>query len=191
MAYVETTYTFGAFPIIERISIMRILRISTRAVVLAASTFAMQAAVAQPPLQVELITPISEFTDKVAIQVRNMFYGRGTDVMNLSDASHIAVAKVTIQPKAVFPWHTHPGPVLITVVEGDFVYVLADDCVNRWYGPGTAVIDEGFGNVHTAYNPSQTEKTVVIATFLGVPAGGPLTILADGPDPGICPLPTP
>jgi len=170
---------------------MRISPIRTLAIVLAASGCMMQAAMAQAPLQVELITPISEFTDDVAIQVRNMFYGRGTDVMNLSDASNIAVAKVTIQPKAVFPWHTHPGPVLITVVEGDFVYVLADDCVDRWYGVGTAAIDEGFGNVHTAYNPNDTEETVVIATFLGVPAGGPLTILADGPDPSFCPLPTP
>jgi quercetin dioxygenase-like cupin family protein len=170
---------------------MRISPIRTLAIVLAASGCMMQAAMAQAPLQVELITPISEFTDDVAIQIRNMFYGRGRDVMNLSDASNIAVAKVTIQPKAVFPWHTHPGPVLVTVVEGDFVYVLADDCVDRWYAVGTAVIDEGFGNVHTAYNPSETEETVVIATFLGVPAGGPLTILADGPDPGFCPLPTP
>lgn len=170
---------------------MRISPIRTWAVMLAASACTTQAAMAQDPIQVDLVTPIAEFTDDVAIQVRNRFYGRGTDVMNLRDASNIAVAKVTIQPKAVFPWHTHPGPVLITVVEGDFVYVLADDCVDRWYPLGTAVIDEGFGNVHTAYNPSETEETVVIATFLGVPAGGPLTILDDGPDPGFCPLPTP
>lgn len=153
----------------------------------------LQTAMAQdpPPLKVELITPISEFTDDVSIQVRNQFWGRGTDVMNLGDASNIVVARVTIQPKAVFPWHTHPGPVLITVVEGDFVYVLADDCFDRLYPTGTAVVDEGFGNVHTAYNPNESGETVVIATFLGVPPGGPLTILADGPDPGICPLPSP
>jgi quercetin dioxygenase-like cupin family protein len=160
-------------------------------VALAASACTMQGAMAQAPLQVELITPISEFTDDVAIQVRNKFYDRGTDVMNLSDASNIVVAKVTIQPKAVFPWHTHPGPVLVTVVEGDFVYVLAEDCLDRWYPAGTAVVDAGFGNVHTAYNPSETEETVVIATFLGVPVGGPLTVPVDGPDPGFCPLPTP
>jgi len=170
---------------------MRISPIRILAVMLAAAPCTTQPAMAQAPIQVELITPIAEFTDDVAIQVRNRFYGRGTDVMNLRDASNIAVAKITIQPKAVFPWHTHPGPVLITVVEGDFVYVLAEDCVDRWYPLGTAVIDAGFGNIHTAYNPSETEETVVIATFLGVPAGGPLTILDDGPDPGFCPLPTP
>jgi hypothetical protein len=152
----------------------------------------MHAARAQvPPIQVELIAPSAEFTDDVAIQVRNKFYGRGTDVMNLGDASNMVVAKVTIQPKAVFPWHTHPGPVLVSVVEGDFVYVLAEDCIERWYDAASALIDAGFENVHTAFNPSETEETVVIATFLGVPPGSPVTILADGPDPAICPLPTP
>jgi quercetin dioxygenase-like cupin family protein len=153
---------------------MRISAIRALTVMLAASACTMQAAMAQAPIQVDLITPIAEFTDDVAIQVRNRFYGRGTDVMNLRDASNIVVAKVTIQPKAVFPWHTHPGPVLITVVQGDFVYVLAEDCLDRGYPAGTAVIDAGFGNVHSAYNPSVAEETVVIATFLGVPAGGPL-----------------
>jgi quercetin dioxygenase-like cupin family protein len=150
-----------------------------------------QAAHAQAPLQVELLTPVSEFTDDVAIQVRNKFWGRGTSALNMKDASNIAVARVTIQPKAVFPWHTHPGPVLVNVVEGDFVYVLAEDCLDRLYLTGQAVVDEGFGNVHTAYNPSDTEETVVIATFLGVTPGSPLTIPVEGPDPAVCPLPAP
>jgi hypothetical protein len=42
-----------------------------------------------------------------------------------------------------------------------------------------------------AYNPSLSEETVVYATFLGVPDGGPLTILTEGPDPDVCPLPLP
>lgn len=140
---------------------------------------------------VEMLTPVSEFTDDVAMQIRNKLYGRGTDVMNLGDASNIAVAKITIAPGAVFPWHTHPGPVVITVAQGDFVYVLAEDCVQRWYTGGQALIDAGFDNVHTAFNPSETEETIVFASFLGVPPGGPLTIPAQGPDPVVCPLPTP
>lgn len=144
-----------------------------------------------PALQVEVLAPAAEFTDDVAIQVRNKFWGRGTEVLNMQDASNIVVAKVTIQPKAVFPWHTHPGPVLISVVQGNFVYTLADDCLDRWYLPGTAVIDAGFGNVHTAFNPDDSGETIVIATFLGVPAGDPVTIVVPGPDPAVCPLPAP
>lgn len=160
-------------------------------VVLAGFAYTESRATHGSPIGVELLTPLSEFTDDVAIQVRNGFYGRGTDVMNLGDASNIVVAKITIAPKAVFPWHTHPGPVLITVAQGDFVYVLAEDCVQRWYAGGQALIDAGFENVHTAFNPSETEETIVFASFLGVPLGGPLTIPAEGPDPALCPLPSP
>lgn len=143
------------------------------------------------PISVEPLTERSAFTDEVAVQIRNRFDGHGTDVRNLRDASNIEVAEITIQPGAVFPWHTHPGPVLITIAEGDFFYVLADDCVDRLYSAGQALIDAGGDNVHTAYNPSDEEETVVIATFLDAPDDGPLTIPADGPDPEDCPLPTP
>lgn len=148
---------------------------------------------AQPPIAVEFLTPMpgAQFTDKVAVQVRNQFPGRGTDVINLTDASNVVVAKITIQPKARFPWHTHPGPVLITIAEGDFVYMLAADCLERYYSAGNGLIDAGFDNVHTAFNPSSSKATVVIATFLGIPAGSPVTIPVPGPDPLICPLPTP
>lgn len=157
--------------------------------VLAPSLCSGPAAMAQGSISVEPMTPIAQFTDNVAVQIRNKLYRRGTDVMNLSDASNVVVAKVTIGPRSVFPWHTHPGPVLITVVEGDFVYVLAEDCVERWYLAGSALIDAGFSNVHTAFNPSHTQETILIATFLGVPHGGPLTIPAEGPDAATCPLP--
>jgi len=172
---------------------MRISPVLTVSVaVLAASICAVRGAMAQQPLLVELIAGPAEFTDDVAIQVRNKFYDRGNDVLNLRDASKIAVAKITIQPKAVFPWHTHPGPVLINVVEGNFIYVLAADCVQRWYTNGQALIDAGFDNVHTAFNPSATEETVVIATFLNVIDGQPLTDTnVQAPDPNFCPLPTP
>jgi hypothetical protein len=167
---------------------MRISPIAVAAV-LAAGALTHSPANAQNPISVELLTPLAEFTDDVSIQIRNKFLGRETDALNVRDGSNIATVRVTFQPGAVFPWHTHPGPVLITVAEGDFVYALADDCIDRWYPAGTAVIDAGFGNVHMAYNPSLSDETVVYATFLGVPDGGPLTILVEGPDPDVCPLP--
>jgi quercetin dioxygenase-like cupin family protein len=147
-----------------------------------------------PAIHVEMLLTDpdrAEFTDDVAVQIRNKFDGHGTNVINMSDASRIAVARITIEPKAVFPWHTHPGPVFITIAEGDFVYVLASDCVYREYSAGQALIDAGGDNVHTAYNPSGTDNTVVIATFLNAPAEGPLTVPVDGPDAEVCPLPAP
>ncbi len=149
------------------------------------------AAEAQNPIEIEVLALHSGFTDDVSIQIRNKFVGRKTDALNLKDGGNMVTARVTIQPGAVFPWHTHPGPVLISVVSGDFVYTLAEDCIDRWYAEGSALIDAGFGNIHSAYNPSETVVTEVIATFLGVPDGAPVTVLAEGPDPDVCPLPSP
>lgn len=128
-----------------------------------------------PPIHAEPLTGRHEFPDDVAIQIRDKPDGRRTTVVNLQDATHVAVLRITIQPGARFPWHSHPGPVVVAVAEGEFTYVYADDCVRRDYSLG-AFIDPGFDNVHMGLNPSGTHETVVIATFLGIPAEGPLTI---------------
>jgi hypothetical protein len=49
---------------------------------------------------------------------------------------------------------------------------------------GTAFVDPGHGNVHTAFNPTD-DVTVLIATFFEVPETGPLTI-TEGVVPGDC-----
>jgi quercetin dioxygenase-like cupin family protein len=119
----------------------------------------------------------NQFTDDVAVQVRDRPEGRPTTVVNLRDASSIAVGEFTIQPGAWFPWHTHPGTGLVALAQGDLVFIYADDCVERRYDQGEAFVDPGI--VHTAYNPSDSEVTVAIATFLGVDAGAPLATPVD------------
>lgn len=129
-----------------------------------------------PPIAVELLTSTrAQFTDRVNIQIRNKFRGAGTTVLNMRDASKTLVARFTLQPGAVFPWHTHPGPVIVNVAQGKLVYIQARDCVERGYPMGTAFIDPGRGNVHTAYNASAGE-TILVATFLDFPDAGPLSI---------------
>lgn len=127
-----------------------------------------------PPIRAEPLTGRHAFTDDVAVQVRVKPGGRPTRVVNMQDASNTAVVRFTVQPGVRFPWHTHPGLVIVTVTQGELVFVLADDCVQRPYSAGTAFIDPGFGNVHYAFNRSGGE-TVLVATFLGVPATGGLT----------------
>ncbi len=132
-----------------------------------------------PPIDaVPLSTPgqHNEFTDDVALQVRDKPDGRSTEVVNLRDASNMAVFEFTIQPGAMFPWHTHPGPVFAAVAEGDLVFIYGDDCAERPYTHGEAFVDPGL--VHTAYNPSD-EPTVVIAAVFGVDSGAPPSINAD------------
>jgi quercetin dioxygenase-like cupin family protein len=127
-----------------------------------------------PPILIEPLTLRHEFTDDVAAQIRLKPEGRPRTVVNLHDASKIAVLRFTVQPGVRFPWHTHPGLVLVTVTQGELVYVYADDCVRRPYAAGTAFVDPG-NNVHFAFNPSAGE-TILVATFLGIPATDPLTI---------------
>lgn len=148
-----------------------------------APTTAVAAAVeTAPAIQVEELTRPADdpvrgaFTDDVDVQVRLRFDGTpGTDVMNLGNPSSIAMARLVVEPGAMFPWHTHPGPVLVSVVSGELVYVDADDCVERPYAAGTAFVDPGRGNVHTAFNDGD-ENTVLVATFLDADASGPLTV---------------
>jgi hypothetical protein len=60
------------------------------------------------------------------------------------------------------------------VVSGELVYVMAD-CSEHSYPVGTAFVDPGHGNVHSAYNPTD-EQTVIVNMFLEAPAEGPLSI---------------
>lgn len=126
---------------------------------------------------VEPLTARHQFTDDISTQIRLKPEGRARDVLNLHDASNMAVLEIRIAPGETFPWHTHPGPVMAAVTAGDLVYLYADDCVEREYPIGTAFVDPG-NSVHTAYNPGE-EETVVIATVLDAPDDGPLTIPVD------------
>lgn len=128
-----------------------------------------------PPISAEELMPRSEFTDDVNMQIRLQPDGRPRQVLNLRDPSRVAVAKITVQPGARFPWHTHPGPVIASVKEGKLAYAYADDCVERPYPAGTTFIDPG-GSVHTAVNPSRDDEAVVVAMFLDAPETGPLTL---------------
>jgi hypothetical protein len=80
-----------------------------------------------------------------------------------------------VQPGVRFPWHSHPGLVMVSITQGELVFVYGDDCIQRPYPTGTTFVDPGFGNIHYAFNPTASE-TVVVATFLGVPPTGPLTL---------------
>jgi quercetin dioxygenase-like cupin family protein len=130
------------------------------------------------PITAEPLSGRQAFTDDVSMRITQDLYGLPPQVVELTDAAHLAVVRFTIQPGAVFPWHTHPGTVLISIADGDFVFIFAEDCVQREYSAGAALVDPG-DTVHTAFNPSADSETVVVATLLGVPAEGDLTIPVD------------
>jgi len=134
---------------------------------------------APPPIASEVLTARAVFTDDVDLKIR-IKRGHATNVVNVEDPSRTLVARFTVQPGAQFPWHTHAGPVVVNIVEGELVYIEAEDCAEHSYPAGTAFVDPG-NHVHSAFNPGD-EPTVFVATFFGTPASGPLVIPADPAD---------
>jgi quercetin dioxygenase-like cupin family protein len=133
-----------------------------------------------PPIASEFLTGRAVFTDDVDLKLKIQLDGKATQVVNAADPSRTVVGRFTVQPGAQFPWHTHRGPVIVNVVEGELVYVAADDCVDRAYPAGTAFVDPGHCHVHTAFNATD-DVTVFVATFFEAPEAGPLLIPAETP----------
>ncbi len=128
----------------------------------------------------EVLAGPATFTDNVSanFQVR---YDRGRALnSNLPrDASNMIMIKATWEPGGSSGWHTHPGPAVISVVEGEVTVTNANDCVPRTYGEGDAFLDPGQGNIHIATNASDEDEAKAVATLFGVPDGEPATIPAD------------
>ena len=127
-----------------------------------------------PPIVVTPLTPRNVVTDNVTVKYTIKLDGRRKQVVNSGDPSRLVVAEITVQPGAKFPWHYHPGPVVVNVAEGALTYVMAHDCKHRPYPAGTSFVDPG-NMIHSAYNSSDG-VTVLIATFHDVPETGPMTI---------------
>jgi quercetin dioxygenase-like cupin family protein len=122
------------------------------------------AAQQQPqPIASEPLTGRAVFPDDVDLKLKVKLHGAERLVVKAKNPSRTFVAQFTVQPGAQFPWHTHPGPVIVNVTEGELVYVAADDCVQRSYRAGTAFVDPGHGHVHTAYNPTGAPTVLIPA----------------------------
>jgi hypothetical protein len=73
-------------------------------------------------------------------------------------------------------WHSHPGPVLVTVKSGALRLIYADDltCRGTLYEAGESFIDRGDAVTHIARNESPTDPVEFWATYLvpGAPGTG-------------------
>jgi quercetin dioxygenase-like cupin family protein len=75
-------------------------------------------------------------------------------------------ARITVEPDGSFGWHSHPGPVLVSVERGTFslTQVERGRCRTHRYGPGQAFVEDG-GRVHLGRNAGD-EQVRIFATFL-------------------------
>jgi len=82
-------------------------------------------------------------------------------VKNLRRAARHRDADVFVQHAFIpaggsTPWHTHPGPVIVTVVDGTLNYQREEGhgrrrhCETTPYTAGNGFVDPGFGHVHRA-----------------------------------------
>jgi len=100
---------------------------------------------------------------------------------NIRGDSDVYVTQVTFQPGGQTGWHSHPGPSLITVIEGTLTVYKAD-CTSTAYSAGESFTDIGCGDVHNVVNETGAEAIDVAVQI--VPHGAMRRIDVD--DPG-CP----
>ena len=112
----------------------------------------------------------SRFADDVDILFR-IKMGHTMAVQVDGSAGDVVMAKVTIQQGGALPWHTHPGPAIVSVRTGELTIVRADGCTVHRYPAGAALIDPGHGMIHAAFNSAAAGVTVLDVTYLDVPHG--------------------
>ena len=81
------------------------------------------------------------------------------------NGAEVYVQHLSLGANQVFAWHTHPGPVVVTVRSGSLTYQDAgpNACRDRTYTAGQGFVDPGFGHVHRVIaGPSGAE---IYSTF--------------------------
>jgi hypothetical protein len=68
------------------------------------------------------------------------------------NGADVFVQHVRLGANTATGWHTHPGPALVSVVNGSVTYedAEANRCVDAIYTAGEGFVDRGFGHVHRA-----------------------------------------
>jgi len=94
----------------------------------------------------------------------------------------VVVREHSYLPGGSTGWHTHPGPVFITVVEGELTFYEADDptCTGRLVRAGEGYVDTGHGHIAINHDPANqaTDVSVILA-----PVGLPFRDELDAPQP--------
>jgi quercetin dioxygenase-like cupin family protein len=78
----------------------------------------------------------------------------------------VLTARITVEPGGSFGWHSHPGPVFVSVADGTFTLRQVENrrCRRHTFGPGEAFVEDG-ARVHLGENEG-TEPVRIFATFL-------------------------
>jgi hypothetical protein len=122
------------------------------------------------------------FADSVDIKIK---------LRDEREVIHVPQAADTVMQQIIIPagghtgWHSHPGPAIALVKNGELTLYSGDDptCTGHTFGASQGFVDSGQGHVHIARNLT-TQNTEVWVTYLDVPPGE--SVRNDKPDPGNC-----
>jgi hypothetical protein len=135
-------------------------------------------------------TAVGRATFGEAFKVKRMAVGQGSSnwqvEMQAKPNLDIATQIIDFPPGAHSGWHSHPGPVFISVVQGTMTFYESDDptCQPTVRHAGEGFLDVG-EHAHIARNEDQTVAARNVVTYLA-PQGAALRI--DQPNPGNCPF---
>lgn len=131
-------------------------------------------------------TLIGRATFQEAFKVKRKAAGGWEVEVEATPALDIAVQVVDFKPGGQSGWHSHPGPVFISVVAGTMTFYASDDptCQPIVRHAGEGFLDTG-DHAHIARNEDPTVPARNVVTYFA-PPGAALRI--DQPDPGNCPF---
>jgi len=101
--------------------------------------------------------------------------------LHLKGPTDVLTADLIFQPGATVGWHTHPGPVVVTIKSGALTEIHSNGCMT--VHPAGSAFFEAANEVHNVVNQTGV-VTEVFATFLS-PSGSQPLMPASDPG-GVC-----
>jgi quercetin dioxygenase-like cupin family protein len=110
--------------------------------------------------------------------------GRWTTVLVTTSPTDFIIQTVQLAPGGYSGWHSHLGPVVLTVKQGTATMYRVEQgrCLRFDYPAGTAFVEPV--GPHALQNESATDLLEAFNAHI-IPAGAPQRV--DEPDPGVCP----
>jgi hypothetical protein len=107
--------------------------------------------------------------------------------LKTKDSTDFVTQQIVIAGGGHTGWHSHPGPVLVTIKRGAMRLIYANDptCMGTVYEAGDSFVDRGDAVVHIARNESILNEVEFWATYL-VPGDPGAPFRLDEPAPSEC-----
>ncbi|HVK83942.1 MAG TPA: hypothetical protein VM513_07535 [Kofleriaceae bacterium] len=113
----------------------------------------------------------------VATTLSNVTFGDGEFqvkwngfISKVKGPTNVISQQIVVAPGGHTGWHTHPGPVFVSVATGAMsVYYATSPCSGATYPAGTGFLDPGGTNTHIARNLSDVPATLNVQYI--VPTG--------------------